>query len=226
MTVSGTDGLSVAERAVVAAALALEAACDELCWLDSVAGDGNHGLTMATAAKSIRAAISDRPPADLAALLATSAEKLAAVGGAMGALSYVLVQAVGEAVAGRVGQFSALEIARLLAVAEDSVSAFGGAQRGDKTIVDAIAGARDAAEETSRLGRSVTETLLAAAEGARKGAESTAELVARIGRASRLGERSKGTVDAGARSFAIALGALADTYAGEAESARSQRQGQ
>jgi phosphoenolpyruvate---glycerone phosphotransferase subunit DhaL len=58
----------------------------------------------------------------------------------------------------------------------------------------------------------VPDVLRAAADGARAGADSTADMIATIGRASRLGERSRGSVDAGARSFAIVLTAVADTY--------------
>jgi dihydroxyacetone kinase len=215
MTQAASAGLAVAERLVVAMSNALEGASEELCELDASAGDGDHGLAMAAAAKSIRSEISKHRPADLAGLVDLVAGQFGAVGGAMGALTYVLVQALREAAAESKAHLSAFEIARVLAVAEETVSAFGGARRGDKTIVDAIAAAREAAENSARVGRSPGQTLLDAAAAARKGASSTAEMVARIGRASRLGELSRGTVDPGARSFAIALNALADAYAAE-----------
>jgi dihydroxyacetone kinase-like protein len=47
------------------------------------------------------------------------------------------------------------------------------------------------------------------AAGAEKGKESTRNLVAKVGRASRLGERSLGKLDAGAASCALLLGAMA-----------------
>lgn len=225
MTAAAQDGLAVTERAVVAATVALEAACDELCRLDSAAGDGDHGLAMAAAARGIRGELSDHLPADLASLLAAAAHQLAAVGGSMGALSYVLVQALVETVAGRSGPLTVAEIAGLLAASEDAVSGFGGAQRGDKTIVDAIAAARAAAEECARLGMPVAETLLRAAAAAQEGTDATAAMVARIGRASRLGERSRGTVDPGARSFAIVLGALAGAYASEVDACYGESAG-
>jgi dihydroxyacetone kinase len=103
----------------------------------------------------------------------------------------------------------------MLAAAEDAVTSFAGAKPGDKTVVDAIAAARTAAEEGVRLGESTSLTLSRAAAGAREGAAATATMIARLGRASRLGERSRGSVDPGAKSFAIALDALADSYAAE-----------
>jgi dihydroxyacetone kinase-like protein len=215
MTPVGSERLEVAERTVSAAAQALEAACDELCQLDSVAGDGDHGFAMAGAAKQIRSGMADRPPADLAGLVDLAANALAAVGGAMGALGYVLVEALRDSATDRTCPLAAKDIAQLLSVAENAVTSFGGAKAGDKTIVDAIAAARIAAEESARLGQSPSQTLSSAARGAREGAAATAEMVARIGRASRLGERSRGSVDPGAKSFAIALTALADAYAAE-----------
>ncbi|MGC9974524.1 MAG: DAK2 domain-containing protein [Gaiellaceae bacterium] len=207
--------LTTTQQAVLSAADALESARDELCRLDAVAGDGDHGLTMAAAARAIRSEIEHRAPADLGELTALVASQFSAVGGSMGALSYVLVEAVGNAVSAEDAPLSAAQLARLLAAAEDAVSGFGGAKRGDKTIIDAIAPAREAAEQCACQQRPPAEALLASAAAAEKGAASTAELIARIGRASRLGERSLGAVDAGATSFAIVLRALARSYAEE-----------
>src|ERR1039458_2370710 len=100
-----------------------------------------------SAAKGIRSAIEERSPVDLSGLVTVVANQFGAVGGAMGALSYVLVDAVGKAASTDGAPFSAAQLARLLRAAEDAVTGFGGAKRGDKTIVDAIAPAREAAEE-------------------------------------------------------------------------------
>jgi dihydroxyacetone kinase-like protein len=209
---SETD-LRLAQHAVLSAADALESASDELCRLDGAIGDGDHGLAMAMAAKGIRSAIEERSPVDLSGLVTVVANQFRAVGGAMGALSYVLVDAVGKAASTDGAPFSAAQLAHLLRAAEDAVTGFGGAKRGDKTIVDAIAPAREAAEECASLQRPAAKALLAAAAAAEEGAASTAQMIAHIGRASRLGERSMGAVDAGATSFAIVLRALARSYA-------------
>jgi len=129
----------------------------------------------------------------------------------MGAISYLIVSAIAASL-GDDDTLDAGRLAELLGAAEDAVTSFGGASRGDKSIVDAIGAARDAAAESARSGATVTAALLAAAAGARAGADATAGMEARVGRASRLGARSLGTVDAGAQSFAIVLGAFADTY--------------
>jgi dihydroxyacetone kinase-like protein len=209
------SGLTTTTRVVIAVADALEGASEQLCELDAVAGDGDHGLAMAGASRNIRSKLTEEPPTDVSALLGLVGDEFALVGGAMGAIIYVLLQAVGQAAVETRGELSALDISRLLSVAQDAVSEFGGGQPGDKTVIDAIASAREAASDSARLGASAAETLLAAAEGARKGAEATAGMVARIGRASRLGELSRGKVDPGARSFAISMEAVATTYARE-----------
>ena len=208
------SALIKAQRAVGAAAEALESASDELCRLDAACGDGDHGLSMAAAARSVRSDLNESPPADIPELVAMVARNFGAVGGSMGALSYVLVSAAGEEAVGEAAS-SATRISRMLTAAEDAVTSFGGAKPGDKTVVDAIAPARAAAENASRCQDSAADALLAAAAAAEKGAASTAGMIARVGRASRLGERSLGGVDAGATSFAIVLRALAVAYAKE-----------
>lgn len=208
-------------RAVLAAASALEAAQDELCRLDAVAGDGDEGFAMANAARGIRAELAKGAPGDAVALVNMIANQFASVGGTMGALSFVLMRAISEVPGLGSGPLSAATIAAVLATAEDSVSAFGGAKRGDKTVVDAIAGARDAAQACAQEAQPPAETLIRCAQAASEATAMTADMVARIGRASRLTEQNKGTIDPGAQSFAIALSAIADAYAAGTSSSPS-----
>jgi dihydroxyacetone kinase len=133
----------------------------------------------------------------------------------MGALLSVAFSALGDRAAAANGPLTSGQVADYLAVMLEALTEFGGAKVGDKTIVDAVAGAQTAAAAAAAGdSASATETLLAAAAGASAGAESTAGMVARVGRASRLGERSRGSVDAGARSFSLVLTAVADAYPG------------
>lgn len=207
--------LQTALRVTEAGAIALEVATDELCALDSVAGDGDHGLAMGAAGKAIRHRLANDPPPDLAGLIGLLADEFGAVGGSMGALLSVAFSTLGDQVAGVGGPLSAGQVADYLAAVCQALSEFGGAKVGDKTIVDALASAQAAAAAAAARDLSASETLVAAAAGANAGAESTADLIARVGRASRLGERSRGSVDAGARSFALALTAIADEYSAE-----------
>jgi phosphoenolpyruvate---glycerone phosphotransferase subunit DhaL len=207
-----TAGVEVALRMTEAGAIALEGATEELCALDSVAGDGDHGFAMQTAAKAIRRRLADAPPPDGRAIAGLLAAEFGAVGGSMGALLSVAFDALGEEAAGSDAPLSAGRVAAYLETVGAALSEFGGAKVGDKTIVDAVASAQAAAAAAAARGASPAEALSAAAAGANAGAESTANMVARVGRASRLGERSRGSVDAGARSFAVALSAIAQAY--------------
>ena len=208
-----TNGAEVLKRAVVAAALALEEAQDELCRLDSVAGDGDEGLGMARAGRGARERLSGSQPLDINEILDLVATELSATGGAMGAISYVVVSSIAEAWRARdEHRLTARALADLLAAAEAGVSEFGGANRGDKSILDAIAYARDAAEEAAGHGATAKDATMAAMAAGREGAAATADMEARVGRAARLGPRSRGSIDAGAQSFAIALAALGEVY--------------
>jgi dihydroxyacetone kinase len=205
--------LESAVSAVLAAATALEEASDELCRLDSVAGDGDHGIVVAGAARSIELKVHSSRPPNVLELLRLVVTELGAVGGSIGPLSYVLVDALERRLRGLEPPLTAEHVEQLLTDAQEAVATVGGAQPGDKSIVDAIDGAREAARRAAHESLSARTALARAASGAERATEATAAMTARVGRASRLGSRSVGTVDPGARSFAIAIRALADTYA-------------
>ncbi|MGH3190491.1 MAG: DAK2 domain-containing protein [Streptosporangiaceae bacterium] len=208
-----TPGIQTALRLTEAGAIVLESATGELCELDSVAGDGDHGLAMGTAARAIRRRLAEDPPADARTLTELLAAEFGAVGGSMGALLSVAFEALGDKTAACDAPLSAQHVADYLATVREALSEFGGAKVGDKTIIDAAAGAQEAAAATADRGAGPAEALTAAAAGANAGADSTANMIAQVGRASRLGERSRGSVDAGARSFALVLTAIAHAYA-------------
>ncbi|HEX2728135.1 MAG TPA: DAK2 domain-containing protein, partial [Rubrobacteraceae bacterium] len=83
----------------------------------------------------------------------------------------------------------------------------GKAEVGDKTIVDALTPAVEAAKGAG--GRGVAELFRAAADAAEQGADSTVEMIARRGRASYLGARAVGHRDPGATSTQFLLEAAA-----------------
>ena len=91
----------------------------------------------------------------------------------------------------------------------------GSAKVGDKTLLDALVPARDAFDAATggRASRS-PQALAAMAAAAERGRDSTKDMVAKVGRASRLGERSRGVLDAGATSCALLLGTMARTLRG------------
>jgi dihydroxyacetone kinase-like protein len=196
---------------VTAAASAVEASRDELCRLDAGAGDGDHGVTMALAARAVRQAIASAPDASNPELVTKLALAMGSVGGAIGPLYASALLAVAGTLRG-LPPGAPLTVAQALAcgeAAEMAIAGIGRSKPGDKTILDALHPAVGALRHAHTSGARLDAALDAAATAAREGAESTAAMIASAGRASRLGERSRGLADPGASSFALIMGALA-----------------
>ncbi|MFO1069992.1 MAG: dihydroxyacetone kinase subunit DhaL [Geminicoccaceae bacterium] len=196
--------------ALPAVAAEVVAARDRLCALDGAIGDGDHGVTMALGWQAIADAVAPLDPAQagFAGLLNTSAKAfLSATGGSAGPL-YATALMRAAAVARDRPQLDGAGMAQLLRAAADGIAARGKATAGDKTMLDAWLPAAAAAEGAAAEGGDVGAVLAAAAAAAEAGAEATAAMQARLGRASRLGERSVGQPDPGAVSTALILRAL------------------
>jgi len=196
-------------QALVAVAAALEAAEGRLTDLDSRAGDGDLGASMVRAAEALRA-LARESWSDPATLLAATADALRrAIGGSSGPF-----YATGLLRAAR--RLPPLPTPSDWAQAfEDGVAAIGalgGAQPGDRTMIDALAPAASAAARQVRNGASPGDVLKAAAAAAETGADATAGMTPRLGRASYLGQRALGIADGGAVAVAIWLRALADRF--------------
>lgn len=177
--------------------------------LDGLIGDGDHGVNMAKgfslAAERLRGGA--RP---LAASLAMLGDVLMTeIGGSMGPLYGVMFSGFADALGG-VEVVDAAAFEKMLRTGLDEVQSIGDAKVGDKTLIDTYAPALQAfsAATANREGfAAALDALIVAAE---KGRDSTIDLVAKIGRASRLGERSRGVLDPGAASCAIILRAFAE----------------
>jgi dihydroxyacetone kinase-like protein len=96
----------------------------------------------------------------------------------------------------------------MLEKAEEGVVSLGSAQVGDKTMLDTLAPAVAAFRASRRDGLGFADALCVMMKAAEEGKDSTRELVARLGRSSRLGERSRGLLDAGAVSCWLILTAM------------------
>jgi phosphoenolpyruvate---glycerone phosphotransferase subunit DhaL len=198
---------------VLAAAGAVEVSRDELCRLDAGAGDGDHGVTMALAARAVRQALAASPDASGPDLVTKLAMAIGSVGGAIGPIYASGLLAIAGTMRVQPPD-EPTTVAHLLAcaeAAEAAIMALGRARPGDKTILDALDPAIGALRQAKASGTGLNAALVAAAEAAREGAASTAAIVASMGRASRLGERSRGLADPGASSFALILDAVAST---------------
>jgi dihydroxyacetone kinase len=199
--------------AVLAAADAIDAARAHLGVLDGAAGDGDHGMTMSIGARNVRRRLADLPPeATPAELMHAVASAMGGVGGAIGPLYSAALTAAATEIGGGTAEGAAElgGLRRAGEAAEAAIASMGHAAPGDKTILDALHPLVESLR-ASEAGTTDLGTALGSAAGAAEaGAAGTAAMVARIGRASRLGERSRGMPDAGATSFAIIVRAMVE----------------
>lgn len=180
----------------------------ELIQLDRAIGDGDHGENLDRGFQAVVAALDEKAPDTPAAVLKLVASTLISkVGGAAGPLYGTAFLRASTAVKDH-AELAPADVATALSAALEGVVARGKAEVGDKTMVDALTPAVAKAQ-----GDTAAAVLAAAADAAEAGARSTVPLVARKGRASYLGERSKDHLDPGARSTALLLRSFADTAA-------------
>jgi dihydroxyacetone kinase-like protein len=176
--------------------------------LDAALGDGDHGITMRLGFGAIvrRIAELDSTVGLDKLFLEAGATFMDATGGAIGVVMGKMLMAAGRSLRMRT-RLGVVELRDALASMQASVANSGKVKPGDKTILDAISAAY-----LSLTGDEVNllEALGKAASAAEASAQNTANLVCRVGRASRLGDRTLGHPDPGAVSFSIILRAMSD----------------
>ncbi|MBC6438266.1 MAG: dihydroxyacetone kinase subunit DhaK [Rhodobacteraceae bacterium] len=164
--------------------------------LDAKAGDGDTGTTLAGAARALIEAMDRLPLADHAQLYSAIGLELSeTMGGSSGVLLAIFFAATGDAAV------SGLPIRESLKLGLKRMQEIGGAEEGDRTMVDALKPALEALDRD----------LLCAAGAARAGANRTSEMSrARAGRSSYLNsEQLIGCTDPGAEAVARLFEALA-----------------
>ncbi|MEO6608889.1 MAG: dihydroxyacetone kinase subunit DhaK [Aestuariivirga sp.] len=159
--------------------------------LDAKVGDGDTGSTFATEARSIKAHAAQMPLADVATMLSYVGQKLSSsMGGSSGILLAIMFSAAGTAVKGGAGWIEGLQtgLARM--------KQYGGANLGDRTMIDAL----EPALKELAAGASLEKV----AATARKGAQATAKMTrAKAGRSSYVSAANlDGVVDPGAEAVA------------------------
>jgi dihydroxyacetone kinase len=170
----------------------------ELNALDAKVGDGDTGTTFATAARTLLAETDALPLNDAAKMCTAIAERLSgSMGGSSGVLLSILAAATGSALG------TGLQWPSALRAGTERMKFYGGARRGDRTMLDALLPAVEALEAGGDL--------VAAADAALGGAAATAGMTkARAGRSSYLASRDlAGVADPGAVAVAAAFEAAA-----------------
>lgn len=191
-------------------AMTLQDNAGVLTELDRQIGDADHGSNMTRGA----AAVTALDPAGFADgssyLKKVGMTLVSTVGGAAGPLygTFFLRMA---AELGPDGEATTTQLGTALRAGLDGVVARGKASEGDKTLVDALTQALTAYDDAAAAGAGITQALQVAAEAAALGRDATVDMVARKGRASYLGERSKGVADPGAASMTMLFESAART---------------
>jgi dihydroxyacetone kinase-like protein len=192
-------------------AAVIEEHAAELTKLDSAIGDGDHGTNMnrgfKAAVQRLDALEGDQ---DFGAVFkAVGMALIGKVGGASGPLYGSLFLGMGK----ELGDTTEVEDQRLAAALRagyDSVVARGKAQLEDKTMLDAWHPALEALDAALAAGKELGPALDEAVAAAEEGMKATIPMIARKGRASYLGERSRDHQDPGATSTYLLLKTLAD----------------
>ena len=182
----------------------------ELVALDTAIGDGDHGTNMDRGMRKALEKLESQEQADAGAVLKTVAMALiSSVGGAAGPLYGTLLLQMGTALAGK-DDIDLATYAEAWRKGVQGVQARGKAELGDKTMVDALVPGVEALEKAPDLDSGLRD----AASAAESGMRDTIPLVARKGRASYLGERSKDHQDPGATSTFYLYQTAADAVTG------------
>ena len=195
-------------RSLEAALAAVRAAEGELGDLDAIAGDGDHGRGMVRgldhAVSAAREAVAAQ--AGAAGLLGAAGDAWAEfAGGTSGVLWGAGLRAFGAEL-GDAGTPTSAAVLKACRAWVSALRDLGGAGLGDKTLLDAAIPFTDALE--ARLGDGLIPAWNAAAQTAAEAAQATAALTPKVGRARPLAERSVGSPDPGAVSFAICVQAM------------------
>jgi dihydroxyacetone kinase/dihydroxyacetone kinase-like protein len=181
--------------------------------LDAVVGDGDFGYSMARGFEQVLAGFDDFDRSDIGTFLKKVAVTITGrIGGTSGPIWGTAFLRAGAVAAGKMALEPA-DVVAMLRAAVEGIKARGQAELGDKTLLDALVPATDALERELDAGNGSTAAIQAASVAARAAAEATKDMVARRGRAAYTGERSRGSVDAGATAVAVMLERISAAWA-------------
>lgn len=189
---------------------------ERLTHLDCIGGDGDHGTTMVRAMEKLEEATAADNGDTLNARLRDAGWSVLGVdGGASSAILGTFIAGMGDADMGPESDCKHL--------ADSFVAGFRAVRKqtkalpGDKTMMDALEPAVHAFAAAANSGESIAHAMEYAAEAAQRGAESTSEMVAKYGRAKFLGEKTRGSPDAGATSIALIFRGFSDALTKKSE---------
>lgn len=177
--------------------------------LDAAIGDGDFGMSLSNGFSKVRSNLSEIEKTNIGDILKKVGMTLtASTGGVSGPIWGTAFLRAGLK-AGDKKEVDLSDLSEMMQAALEGIQARGEAKLGDKTLVDALSPAVKEIKKASEENTSISEALKRAAKAARKGSDKTVDMIARKGRASYLGERSKGHRDAGSWAIVLVLEEIA-----------------
>lgn len=182
------------------------------CELDEVAADGDMGYSLARGFEVIVSDIDTYPTENAGAFLKKIGFVISSkIGGSSGPIwGTAFLRAA--ATAGDKEELLSEDVIAMLRAAVAGIQQRGGAELGDKTLLDSLVPAIDSIEHSFKSGDASADALAKAAKVCDESAKATSTMIAKRGRASYTGERSIGSPDAGAMAIATIFQAIAEDW--------------
>jgi dihydroxyacetone kinase-like protein len=182
------------------------------CELDSAAGDGDFGSSLANGFRGIRSIWEMLNKSDIGAFMESCGMiMMEKCGGASGPIWGTAFRQAGRYAKGK-EKMDLKELSDFFQSMVNGVQKMGGAKLGDKTLLDALIPATESLKRSASEKEDMLLAFKKSVAEAENGAESTKEIAAHKGRARYLGDRSIGYYDAGAKAIAVILSTIYNNY--------------
>lgn len=182
---------------------------DEVAQLDQEIGDGDHLINLQRGIDALLKSTDELDRLDFSAALSKIGITLmSTMGGASGSLFGSMFVSMGKTAKDKTIDLAGIN--EILTAGVESIKARGKADIGEKTMLDALIPASTSLQQSISKKVEVSAALEDMQKAAIEGMESTKEMLATKGRASFLGERARGHIDAGARTSQLMLCTIAD----------------
>lgn len=199
------------KNAIIWACNKTESNHEYLTQLDQAIGDGDLGITMKKIAVALRELVETTDLDDIGQLLVSAGLNANRVGSSsFGTLTSTALMRAGTGVKGK-NNLSASDLVNMLFSAANGIQERGKAQLGDKTVLDVLFPAAHAFQAAIESDLNVIDAGKKMLESAEEGCDAVTPQQSRIGRASWLGEQTKGKIDPGCAVTLIILRAIFDS---------------
>jgi phosphoenolpyruvate---glycerone phosphotransferase subunit DhaL len=190
--------------------------------LDAVVGDGDFGYSLARGFEKVLEGWDGIDRTDAGTFLKKTGMIISSrIGGTSGPIwgtAFMRAGMTAGAAQNDHGNLTGPDVVAMLRAAIEGIKTRGQSDVGDKTLLDALVPLTDTLEQELQGGADASKALAAAAAAAKEAAEATKNLIAKRGRASYTGERSIGSVDAGATAIGVITEKVSEAWNQEAGS--------